>query len=114
MPAWMSASVSMAILSRGLSDAVGLGGLFDQNRERRQIVVPLDNRGLLAEAAHGVGVEVPRGVGNGVGVRIDEHCPAWRRVIVFGRKASQVEFRDRLGRELVDDSDTRRIPCCGR
>src|SRR6188474_178018 len=102
MPAWMSASVSIASLSDSLSDAVGFGGLPDQNREYGQIVVPLDDRRLLAEAAYGMRIELPCRVGDGMGVGIDEHGPAWCRFIVFGRKSPQVEFGDRLCWKLVD------------
>ena len=51
-----------------------------------------------------MGIQIPRRVRHGVRVCIDQHGPAWRRLILFGGEAPQVEFRDRLRRKLVDEA----------
>ena len=83
---------------------VGLGGLFRQDREGRQSVVTFHDRRLRAEAADGMGIQGPCRFRHGVGVRIDQQCTAWRRFIVFGSGAPQMEFRNRFRRKLVDEA----------
>src|SRR5882672_191753 len=51
---------------------LGAQRLLDDARERRHLVVPLDERGQGAEARDGVAIELPDLVADGVIVRVEQ------------------------------------------
>src|SRR5580698_8618238 len=93
----------MATLVCVRAKAVGLGGLSRQHVQRRQIVIPLDDRGLRAKPANRVRVQLPGRFGDGLCMRIDEQRRAWRRLVLFGGKAAEMEFRDGGCRKSIDE-----------
>src|SRR5207253_2141684 len=92
--AWISASASMAILSRVLANAIGLGGLSAQDCQCRQIVVPFHDRGLGAESADRVCVELPCRFRHRRSMSVDQQRLALSGLIVFRAEPSEVEFSD--------------------
>src|SRR6185503_20918037 len=57
-------------------DGVGAARLVDQHVERRQVGIPLDERGRTAEPRDGDGVERPHLVADTCVVRVDQQLAA--------------------------------------
>src|SRR6516164_6692403 len=73
-----------------------------QGRERRDVVVPFDERRLRSEAAKSVSVQIPRCLGDRRGVCIDPYFGAGSGFVVFRSIAAHMEFADFAGRESVN------------
>src|ERR1700733_102599 len=100
----MSASGSTANLPADgfRSDLVGARCLPNQDCERRDVIVPFDQGRLGSEATKRVGVEVPRAPGDWGRVRVDQQLRARFGLVFLRRKASQMQFADRVRWQAVD------------
>src|SRR5688572_4014780 len=84
-------------VEQGCRHVVGAASLVEQRRERGKIVVPLNQRRAATEPADGVGIELPRGVGDVRGVRVDEDLAARSGFILLARESTHMELADRRG-----------------
>src|ERR1700681_2661971 len=99
----MSASAGMATLVSVFANAIGLGGLPRQLGQRRQIVVPLNDRRLRPESANRMRIQIPGRLGHRLRMRVHEQRRAGRRLVLLGRETSKMELCDGSRREPIDE-----------
>ena len=98
----MSDSPGMRPFQAARGVCAGDLALGDQGREVGDLVVSFDERRQRAEARDGVFIELPRAIRDRRSVRIDEHGLPSCALFVFGLKAAEVEFRDRVNWKRID------------
>ena len=82
--------------------------LVQQDLERGQVGVPLDQRGDWAEASKRRGIELPDGLCDPGAVVVNQNV-----YVLGGVMAGQMDLADRFGRELlkIGDRVEAEIPC---
>src|SRR5690606_30509212 len=102
--AWVSASggTALSLAEHFGGDPFCPAGLRHERCERRDFVVPFNERGARADPAKGVVVEVPCGSVDGARMGIDDDLSRTGAVLVLDHETAEMHLADRLGRQAVD------------
>src|SRR5262245_4217520 len=90
-------------LSRGegaLRHGVGARGLRQNDVERRDVIVPFDQRWFPPEALERAGIERPDRLSDAAAMGVDQDFAA--ALLRLRREAAQMQLRDGVDRELGD------------